>query len=72
MTKIRIQDDLYEAVNGEWLEKAEIPSDRPTAGGFSELDQNVEKILMNDFKEFAEGKKTTDIKEMKDAISIYK
>ena len=72
MTKIRIQDDLYEAVNGEWLEKAEIPSDRPTAGGFSELDQNVEKILMNDFKEFAEGKKITDIKEMKDAISIYK
>ena len=63
---------IYIAVNGEWLEKAEIPSDRPTAGGFSELDQNVEKILMNDFKEFVEGKKTTDIKEMKDAISIYK
>ena len=49
MEKIRIQDDLYEAVNGEWLATAVIPSDRPTAGGFSELDQNVEKLLMEDF-----------------------
>ena len=24
-TKIRIQDDLYEAVNGEWLKTAVIP-----------------------------------------------
>ncbi len=72
MNKVRIQDDLYEAVNGEWLEKAQIPADRPTAGGFSELDQNVEKLLMNDFKELAEGTKTTNIKEMADAVLLYK
>ncbi len=72
MEKIRIQDDLYEAVNGEWLKDAVIPDDRPTAGGFSELDQNVEKILMNDFKELAEGTKTTNIKEMADAVLVYK
>ena len=72
MEKIRIQDDLYEAVNGEWLKTAVIPSDRPTAGGFSELDQNVEKLLMEDFKNFAEGKKTTDIDKMSDAVELYK
>lgn len=70
--KIRIQDDLYEAVNGEWLKKAVIPSDRPTAGGFSELDQQVEKTLMEVFKEFVEGVKTTDIKEVEPAIDLYK
>ena len=69
--KIRLQDDLYEYVNGEWLEKAVIPSDRPTTGGFSDLDQNVEKILMGDFKDFADGNKTTDIEEMKYAIKLY-
>ena len=37
-TKVRIQDDLYRAVNGAWLETAVIPADRPTAGGFSDLD----------------------------------
>ena len=26
---VRIQDDLFEAVNAEWLAKTEIPSDRP-------------------------------------------
>lgn len=71
MEKVRIQDDLYQAVNGEWLETAVIPSDRPTAGGFSELDQGVEKKMMNDFRALANGEKTTDIPEMKEAISLY-
>ena len=46
--KPRIQDDLYHHVNGEWLEKAVIPNDRPTTGGFSDLDQEVEKLLMKE------------------------
>ena len=71
-TKIRIQDDLYEAVNGEWLKTAVIPEDRPTTGGFSDLDQDVEKIMMADFAAFAAGEKTSDIPEMKYAIALYK
>ena len=71
-TAVRIQDDLYEAVNGEWLKTAVIPEDKPTTGGFSTLAQNVEKIMMEDFKAFAEGTKTSDIPEMKYAISLYK
>ena len=71
-TKIRIQDDLYEAVNGEWLKTAVIPEDRPAAGGFVELDQNVEKQMMADFRALAEGSKTTDIPEMKYAVALYK
>lgn len=70
--RVRIQDDLYEAVNGEWLKTAVIPDDKATTGGFSTLAQNVEKIMMDDFKAFAEGKKETDIKEMRYAISLYK
>ncbi|MCR5786762.1 MAG: M13 family peptidase [Acholeplasmatales bacterium] len=72
MKDVRIQDDLYEAVNGAWLETAVIPSDRPTAGGFSDLDQGVEKTLMADFAAFAKGEKTTDIIEMKYAVEMYK
>ena len=71
-TKIRIQDDLYEAVNGEWLKTAVIPEDRPTTGGFSDLDQGVEKIMMADFRAFAAGEKTSDIPEMKYAVALYK
>ena len=71
-TAVRIQDDLYEAVNGEWLKTAVIPDDRPTTGGFSTLAQEVEKTMMADFKAFSEGTKSTDIPEMRYAISLYK
>ena len=69
---IRIQDDLYHAVNGEWLEKAVIPADRPTAGGFSELDQGVEKLMMADFAAFAKGEKKPEGDAMDDAVAFYK
>ena len=72
MEKVRIQDNLYMAVNGEWLETAVIPDDRPTTGGFSVLDQEVEALMMKEFKDFSLGKLKTDIKEMEYAISLYK
>ena len=53
--EIRIQDDLYEYVNHEWLEKAVIPDDKPTAGGFSDLATNVEELLMGEFKKMKDG-----------------
>ena len=72
MEKVRIQDDLYHHVNGEWLKTAVIPDDKPTTGGFSDLSENVEKIMMEDFKNFAEGNKTfPDIIMLKDAVKLY-
>ncbi|MCR4578435.1 MAG: M13 family peptidase [Clostridiales bacterium] len=71
-TTVRIQDDLYEAVNGEWLKTAVIPDDKPITGGFASLDEGVEKLMMADFRAFAEGSKTTDIPQMKYAVALYK
>ena len=56
MENIRIQDDLYMHVNGETLEQLVIPDDKPTAGGFSELSDSVEKIMMGEFESLAESK----------------
>ena len=72
MSDIRIQDDLYEAVNGDWLKTAVIPEDRPMTGGFSILDEEVEKLLINDFNLLANGQKNTNIKEMTYAVELYK
>ncbi len=71
-TPVRIQDDLYQAVNGEWLKTAVIPEDRPSTGGFSVLDQDVEKTMMADFRALAEGSRTSEIPEMKYAVALYK
>lgn len=46
---VRIQDDLFEAVNAEWLANTEIPSDRARIAAFDELVINNEKTLMADF-----------------------
>ena len=46
---IRIQDDLFTYVNQEKLDQLVIPDDKPTAGGFSELRDQVEETMMNEF-----------------------
>ncbi|MDR1606326.1 MAG: peptidase M13 [Streptococcaceae bacterium] len=51
---VRIQDDLFEAVNAEWLDKTEIPADRPRIAAFDELVINNEKTLMTDFATITE------------------
>ncbi len=56
MEKIRIQDDLYNFVNGETLEKLVIPDDKPAAGGFQDLADGVEKIMMDEFATMTENK----------------
>jgi len=53
MEKVRIQDDLYNYVNGEWLENAVIPDDKPTVGGFSDLATDVEKKMIDDLNKMS-------------------
>ena len=60
MSDIRIQDDLYEYVNHDWLETAVIPDDRPTAGGFASLDLEVEELLIRDLNKMCEEGKYPD------------
>ncbi|WP_096385474.1 M13 family metallopeptidase [Mycoplasmopsis bovigenitalium] len=43
--KYEIKDNLFKSVNGEWLEKTQIPSDRSSTGEFAELDIRNEKIV---------------------------
>lgn len=69
--KVRIQDDLFTYVNQEKIDQLVIPDDMPVAGGFSELHQNVEKILMNDFEELAKADKIDD-PNIEKAINLYR
>ncbi|MBZ4203693.1 M13-type metalloendopeptidase [Mycoplasma tauri] len=55
---IRIQDDFYEAINGEWIKKAKIPSDRSSVGAFSEIHLKNEKALIKETNELIINKKS--------------
>lgn len=45
----QFKDDLYQAVNGNWLKDATIPDDHASTGGFMDLNDNIDKTLMSDF-----------------------
>lgn len=53
----RPQDNLYLAVNSEWLENVKIPSDRSRIASFDNIDLDVEKKLMKDFADLPMVKK---------------
>ena len=54
-----LKDDLYQAVNGEWLKTAIIPADKATTGGFADLADNIEETLMADFGKNVDQKRPT-------------
>ena len=53
----RPQDNLYLAVNSEWIEKAKIPSDRSRISSFDGIDLNIEKSLIQYYTDLTERKK---------------
>ena len=66
---IRIQDDLFTYVNQEKLEQLVIPDDKPMAGGFAELQEKVEKIMMDEFA--ALEKAHISNPNLKKAVDLY-
>lgn len=68
----RLQDDFYNAINGEWIKASEIPGDKPVIGGFGDLSDDVEDTLIADLdKMLAEGKDTQD-DELGNMLAFYK
>lgn len=65
------QDNLYLAINGEWLKTAQIPADKTSTGGFSDLALNIEKTLMQDFADFAAGNKVPANDLLATAVKFY-
>ena len=55
MDKIRIQDDLYTHVNQETLDNLVIPDDLPSVGGFMTLSIEIQKLMIDEFKQMSEN-----------------
>jgi putative endopeptidase len=69
---VKLQDNLYLAINSKWLEHAEIPADRPMIGGFTELDIKIKKQLLQDFDNFASNDKALPkIANLDKAVRLY-
>lgn len=70
MSDIRIQDDLFEYVNHDWLEQAVIPADKPSTGGFATLRDEVETLMIKELDDMcAKGEYPNEV--MKNACLLY-
>ncbi len=70
---VRAQDDLFEHVNGAWLEKTEIPSDKSNYGAFtllSDLSQSRIKTIVDDVSK-GNNVKGTDEQKVADLFRSY-
>ncbi|UQS86245.1 M13 family peptidase [Nicoliella spurrieriana] len=66
-----LKDDIYKAVNGEWLKDAKIPADHSSTGGFMDLVDGIEKTLRADFKALANGEMQPANDEMTEFKKFY-
>jgi len=53
---VRAQDDFYYHVNGEWLEKTEIPGDKSNYGSFTQLYDDSQKAMKEVLEKAAANK----------------
>ncbi|EGN75739.1 Putative metalloendopeptidase [Idiomarina sp. A28L] len=54
-TSVRAQDNFFRYVNGQWLARTEIPSDRARWGSFDELRERAEEHVLEIVREAANG-----------------
>lgn len=66
-----IKTDLYEAVNGDWIKTAKIPDDKPATGGFNDLVDEIDKLLMNDFDTMGAKNDDSQSQMMREFIKLY-
>ncbi|MFR3683726.1 MAG: M13 family metallopeptidase [Enterococcus sp.] len=71
MDKTKIKEDLYEAVNGEWIEEATIPADKPATGGFQDLVDGIDDLLITDTKKMSEDSSLIPNDLMKEYIAYF-
>ena len=65
-------DNFNQYVNGSWLDKTEIPSDRTRWGSFDELRKNTDDDVMAILKEAINDKTIDPNSDQAKAISLYK
>lgn len=65
-------DDFFRFVNGQWLDKTEIPEDRTRWGSFDELRKKTDEDVMIILKEALKDKSIDPKSDQGKALSLYK
>ncbi|BDZ45419.1 putative zinc metalloprotease [Naasia aerilata] len=69
--EVRPQDDLFRHVNGKWIERTEIPSDRARYGSFYLLAEEAEKAVREIITEAQQAEPGTEERKVGDLFSSF-
>ncbi|MCU1514828.1 MAG: peptidase, partial [Microbacteriaceae bacterium] len=68
---VRPQDDLFRHVNGKWIDRTEIPSDKARYGSFYLLAEEAEKAVRDIIVEAQSGAPGTEERKFGDLYASY-
>ncbi|TXN29386.1 M13 family metallopeptidase [Lacisediminihabitans profunda] len=68
---VRPQDDLFRHVNGKWIERTEIPSDKARFGSFYLLAEEAEKAVRDIIEEAQSAEPGTEERKFGDLYASY-
>jgi predicted metalloendopeptidase len=69
---VKPNDDFYKFVNGGWLKKTEIPADKKWWTAYNELQQTIDKDLLNILKQAAKNPKYTSNTDEGKVVNLFK
>ena len=68
---VRPHDDLYRHVNGKWIERTEIPSDKARYGSFLVLAEEAEKAVLEIVREARSAEPGTEARKFGDLFASF-
>ncbi|HEL2418819.1 TPA: endopeptidase [Streptococcus suis] len=68
----RLQDDFYEYVNGEWAKATVIPDDKPRTGGFTDLADDIEKLMIDTTNAWLAGENVPEDSVLQNFVAFHK
>ncbi|MGT2715734.1 M13-type metalloendopeptidase [Streptococcus respiraculi] len=69
---VRLQDDFYEAINGSWAETAVIPNDKPVTGGFIDLHDEIEDLMLSTTAKWLKGEEAPEDSVLQNFIKYHR
>ena len=69
---VRLQDDFYDYVNGKWAETAVIPDDKPSTGGFMDLIQDIENLMLDITGKWQRGEELPEDSILQNFVKYHK
>jgi len=69
---VRLQDDFYDYVNGAWAETAVIPDDKPSTGGFMDLIQDIENLMLDITGKWQRGEELPEDSILQNFVKYHK